>query len=46
MQGAGGFYELAQELTDKFEMLNKDREWDGDFWDEIEQFLESELNRL
>ena len=42
-QGTGGLYELAKELTDKFETLNGDREWDGEFFDEIENFLEKEL---
>lgn len=42
-QGRGGLYELAEELTDKFELLNKDREWDGDFFDEIEKFINEEL---
>jgi tRNA uridine 5-carbamoylmethylation protein Kti12 len=40
-QGTAGLYELAEELTDKFELLNKDREWDGEFFDEIEEFIQS-----
>lgn len=42
-QGHGGLYELAQELTDKFEQLNEGREWDGEFFDEIEIFINKEL---
>lgn len=42
-QGTGGLYELAEKLTWKFEKLNKDREWDGEFFDEIEDFLATEL---
>jgi hypothetical protein len=42
-QGIGGLYELAEELTDRFEVLNKDREWDGEFFYEIEQYLNKEL---
>lgn len=42
-QGRGGLYELAKELTDKFENLNKGREWDGEFFDEIDEFLNKEL---
>lgn len=38
-----GLNELAKELTDKFENIHQDREWDGDFFDEIEEFLEIEL---
>jgi hypothetical protein len=42
-QGTGGMYELAEELTDKFETLNQNREWDGEFFDEIEAFLIEEF---
>lgn len=42
-QGTGGLYELAQELTDEFELLNKDREWNGEFFCEIEGFLKEKL---
>lgn len=38
-QGTGGMYELAEDLADEFEQLNKDREWDGEFFDEIEAFM-------
>lgn len=38
-QGIGGLYELAKELTNEFETLYKDREWDGDFFDTIESFI-------
>ena len=42
--GRGGLYELAEELTDKFELKFKDREWDGEFFDEIEEFCSFELD--
>ena len=32
-------YELVRELTDEFETLNKGREWNGEFFKEIESFL-------
>lgn len=38
--GHGGLYELAESWTDEFETLNKDREWDGEFFDEIEAFCD------
>lgn len=44
MEGMGGFYDLAETLTDKFEEANKGREWDGDFFDTIEEFLKVEFN--
>ena len=43
--GICGLCELARELTDKFELLHKGREWDGEFFDEIEKFLETELKK-
>jgi hypothetical protein len=36
--GTGGLYELAEKWTDEFEKLNEGRAWDGEFFDEIEQF--------
>jgi len=38
-QGHGGLYELAEELTDEFEETNIGRQWSGDFFDEIDSFL-------
>lgn len=42
-KGHGGLYELASDLTDEFEIKNKDREWDGDFFVELETFLDERL---
>lgn len=42
-QGTGGLYELAEELTNKFEKMHQGREWDGDFFDEVEGFIKEEL---
>lgn len=42
-QGRGGVWELAEKLTDKFEKLNEDREWNGEYFDELEDFLTEEL---
>jgi hypothetical protein len=39
--GTGGLYELAESLTDDFEKLNAGRLWDGEFFEEIWDFLES-----
>jgi hypothetical protein len=44
MKGTGGLYELAEELTNKFEELHKGREWDGEYFDTLEEFLEQEFN--
>lgn len=43
-QGHGGIYELSEELTSEFEEINKDRDWDGEFFDEIDNFLRNKLN--
>lgn len=42
-QGHGGLYELAEELTDEFEKLNEGRKWDGEFFDEIDEFINKKL---
>jgi len=39
--GIGAMYELAEEWTDEFELVNEDREWDGDFYEEIEEFFKT-----
>lgn len=39
----GGMYELAKTLTDEFEAMNDGREWDGEYFDEINEFLEEKL---
>ncbi len=37
--GQTELYVLAERLTDQFENLNEGREWDGEFFDEIEEFM-------
>ena len=37
--GTTGLYTLAEQLADEFEKKNKNRLWDGEFFDEIEKFL-------
>lgn len=41
--GTGGLYELAEELTNEFQSLHTGREWDGEYFDEIEKFLQEKL---
>ena len=43
--GTGYMYELAKELTDEFELLNKGRQWNGEFFEEIESFLIQKLKQ-
>lgn len=42
-QGHGGLYELAQELTNEFEREFAGHEWDGEFFDTIEDWLAEKL---
>lgn len=37
--GRGAIYELAEQWTDEFEKINLDRDWDGEFYEEIEEFF-------
>lgn len=39
-------YELAENLTNEFEELNKDKKWNGEFFDEIYSFLTNKLINL
>ncbi len=42
--GTGGKYMLAREWTDAFEKENEGREWDGEFYDEIYEFVKKKNN--
>lgn len=44
--GMVGLFELAKSLTDEFQNIHKDREWDGEFFDEIYLFTTTKLNNL
>lgn len=44
--GTGGLYDLALSLTDKFELAFAGRQWDGDFFDEIDKFLDQEIQQV
>lgn len=44
MGGIGAVYELAETWTDEFEQKNQTRDWDGDFFDEIERFCTEKNN--
>lgn len=45
-QGTGGIYELAEKWTNEFELEHAGREWDGEFYDEIEAWLEKKNNEV
>lgn len=40
-EGQGGVWELTKKWADEFELTNVGREWDGEFYDEIEEFVKS-----
>jgi len=42
-KGIGGLYELAEDLADEFERLHAGRQWDGEFFEEIDRFLYERL---
>ena len=42
--GRGGFYTLAKQWTLEFENINKNKEWDGEWFDEIEIFINQKIN--
>ena len=43
--GHGFLYALAMELTDEFESINKGRQWDGEYFDELENYLRFTLDK-
>jgi hypothetical protein len=43
LNGTGGLYLLARDLTFEFETLNKDKAWESDYFDELENFLDDKL---
>jgi len=38
-KGIGRMYELAEEWTNEFQTIHKGREWDGEWFDTLEEFL-------
>lgn len=41
--GHGGLYQLAEELTDEFEAAHANVIWDGNYFDEIDEFIKLKL---
>lgn len=41
--GTGGIWVLCEELTDKFEQEHKGVEWDGEWFNAIDEFLTNEF---
>lgn len=45
-EGRTGIYSLVTEWTNEFELANLDRVWDGEFFDEIDSFIEKKFNHV
>lgn len=43
MEGRGGLYDLAESLTDEFEEIHRGRQWDGEYVETVEMFLDDRL---
>lgn len=43
-KGIGGLHEFAKQLTHEFEIKYKDTEWDGEYFNMIEEFISNKLN--
>lgn len=43
--GRCGMYDLARELTLEFEKKNQHREWDGEFYDDVEKLIIDYFNK-
>lgn len=44
MSGHFGITEFCIDLASEFEELNRGREWDGEFYEEIESFINQKIN--
>lgn len=44
--GTCGLWELAVKWTDEFEVLSKDREWNDEFYDEVEEFCKTKNEQV
>ena len=43
VKGTGGVYSFVRNLTDKFELQYQGVEWDGNYFDTLDEFLDKEL---
>jgi len=41
--GHAGLYDLAEKWADEFEALHAGREWDGEFFDVVDEFITTKL---
>jgi hypothetical protein len=43
IDGMGGAWVLSEKLTDEFEEMNKNREWNGEYIEELHSFIQNKL---
>lgn len=43
-EGSTGLFDVARDWANEFEKLNAGREWDGEFFEEIEAFCKSKMS--
>lgn len=43
MEGRAGFYDISEMWANEFELKNYGREWDGEFFDEIDEFVKKKI---
>ena len=46
MGGRAGLYDLLHEWTMEFEQKNKGREWDGEFFEEVDAFFKEKVKHI
>lgn len=44
--GIGGIWELAKSITDDFQFIHRNREWDGEWLDELEKYVTLRIDQL
>ena len=44
--GRGRIWELAESLTNEFEKMHEGQQWDGEWFDAVDDFLEERFNEL
>ena len=42
-EGRGGLWILGENLTDEFEKMHEGRAWDGEFYDELDEFCSKKV---
>lgn len=46
LHGTGGMWELAKEITDDFELLHRNAQWDGDWLETLEEYVHLRIRNI